>query len=135
MRTIKSSEFAAVITAAGQSKRMKLGIKKEYLSLPDHGKSVTVISECLLKFLQTKLFNVLVITVPKKDVSTVNNLIFNDKRIEEELAGRQTKIILTAGADTRQASVFNALTKLEEIKEKYSSKGKQNSVSITNTLI
>ena len=119
MRTIKSSEFAAVITAAGQSKRMKLGIKKEYLSLPDHGKSVTVISECLLKFLQTKLFNVLVITVPKKVVSTVNNLIFNDKRIEEELAGRQTKIIFTAGADTRQASVFNALIKLEEIKEKY----------------
>ena len=61
----------------------------------------------------------MVITVPEKDISTVNNLIFNDKRIEEELAGRQTKIILTSGADTRQASVFNALIKLEEIKEKY----------------
>ena len=118
MRTIKSLGFAAVITAAGQSKRMKLGIKKEYLSLPDHGNGVTVISECLLKFLQTKLFNVLVITVPEKDISTVNNLIFNDKRIEEELTGRQTKIILTSGADTRQASVFKALVKLGELKEK-----------------
>ncbi|UTC90091.1 2-C-methyl-D-erythritol 4-phosphate cytidylyltransferase [Treponema denticola] len=119
MRTIKSLGFAAVVTAAGKSQRMNLNTKKEYLRLPEYGEGVTVLSECLLKFLQTKLFNVLVITVPEKDISTVNNLIFNDKRIEEELAGRQTKIILTSGADTRQASVFNALIKLEEIKEKY----------------
>ncbi|UTC66068.1 MULTISPECIES: IspD/TarI family cytidylyltransferase [unclassified Treponema] len=119
MMMSKNSGFAAVITAAGKSGRMKLGIKKEYLSIPDYGEGVTVISECLLKFLQTKLFEVLVITVPEKDISTVNNLIFTDKRIEKELAGRETKIILTPGADTRQTSVFNALIKLEEINEKY----------------
>lgn len=119
MKTTKNSGFAAVITAAGQSRRMKLNIKKEYLSLPDYGEGATVISECLFKFLQTQLFDNIVITIPEKDISTANNLIFQDKRIEEALSGRQTKILFTAGAETRQASVFNALIKLKELQEKY----------------
>ena len=118
MRTIKSLGFAAVITAAGKSERMKIGTKKEYLKLPEYGKGVTVLSECLFKFLQTGLFSVLTITLPAKDIPEINNLIFNDKRIKKTLLEKNTKIIFTAGADTRQASVFNALTELEELKEK-----------------
>ena len=52
MRTIKSLGFVAVITAAGKSQRMNLDTKKEYLRLPEYGEGVTVLSECLLKFLQ-----------------------------------------------------------------------------------
>lgn len=85
MRTIKSLGFAAVITAAGKSQRMNLDTKKEYLRLPEYGEGVTVLSECLFKILQTKLFEVIVVTVPAKDVSDANNLIFNDKRIEKAL--------------------------------------------------
>ena len=48
----------------------------------------------------------------------MKDLIFNDKRIKKTLLEKNTKIIFTAGADTRQASVFNALTELEELKEK-----------------
>ena len=118
MRTIKSLGFAAVITAAGKSQRMNLDTKKEYLRLPEYGEGVTVLSECLLKFLQTKLFEVIVVTVPAKDISDANNLIFNDKRIEKALLKKNTKIIFTAGADTRQTSVFKALVKLGELKEK-----------------
>ena len=118
MRTIKSLGFAAVITAAGKSERMKIGTKKEYLKLPEYGEGVTVLSECLFKFLQTGLFSVLTITLPAKDIPEINNLIFNDKRIKKALLEKNTKIIFTAGADTRQASVFNALTELEELKEK-----------------
>ena len=118
MRTIKSLGFAAVITAAGKSERMKIGTKKEYLKLPEYGEGVTVLSECLFKFLQTGLFSVLTITLPAKDIPEINNLIFNDKRIKKTLLEKNTKIIFTAGADTRQASVFNALTELEELKEK-----------------
>ena len=98
MRTIKSLGFAAVITAAGKSQRMNLDTKKEYLRLPEYGEGVTVLSECLLKFLQTKLFEVIVVTVPAKDISDANNLIFNDKRIEKALLEKNTKIIFTAGA-------------------------------------
>lgn len=118
MRTIKSLGFAAVITAAGKSERMKIGTKKEYLKLPEYGEGVTVLSECLFKFLQTGLFSVLTITLPAKDIPEINNLIFSDKRIKKTLLEKNTKIIFTAGADTRQASVFNALTELEELKEK-----------------
>ena len=118
MMTIKNSGFAALITAAGKSERMKIGTKKEYLKLPEYGEGVTVLSECLLKFLQTGLFSVLTITVPAKDIPEINNLIFSDKRIKKTLLEKNTKIIFTAGADTRQASVFNALTELEELKEK-----------------
>ena len=118
MMTIKNSGFAALITAAGKSERMKIGTKKEYLKLPEYGEGVTVLSECLFKFLQTGLFSVLTITVPAKDIPEINNLIFSDKRIKKTLLEKNTKIIFTAGADTRQASVFNALTELEELKEK-----------------
>ena len=116
--TIKNSGFAALITAAGKSERMKIGTKKEYLKLSEYGEGVTVLSECLFKFLQTGLFSVLTITVPAKDIPEINNLIFSDKRIKKTLLEKNTKIIFTAGADTRQASVFNALTELEELKEK-----------------
>lgn len=116
--TIKNLGFAALITAAGKSERMNIGAKKEYLKLPEYGEGVTVLSECLFKFLQTGLFSVLTITLPAKDIPEINNLIFNDKRIKKTLLEKNTKIIFTAGADTRQASVFNALTELEELKEK-----------------
>ena len=118
MRTIKSLGFVAVVTAAGKSKRMKLDTKKEYLRLSEYGEGVTVLSECILKFLQTNLFEVMIVTVPPSDISDAHNLIFKDKRIEKALIEKNTKIIFTAEADTRQASVFKALIKLEELKEK-----------------
>ncbi|UTC61992.1 2-C-methyl-D-erythritol 4-phosphate cytidylyltransferase [Treponema sp. OMZ 787] len=118
MKTIKNLGFAAVITAAGKSQRMNLNTKKEYLRLPEFGENATVLSECILKFLKTQLFEVIVITVPPDDIFEANNMIFQDKRIEKNLAEKNTKIVFTAGADTRQNSVFKALLKLEELKEK-----------------
>lgn len=118
MMTIKDLSFATVITAAGKSQRMNLNTKKEYLRLPESGEGVTVLSECLFKFLQTKLFEIIVITLPEQDISDVNNLIFKDKRIEKTLAEKNTKIIFASGGCTRQTSVFKALIKLEELKEK-----------------
>jgi len=108
-------EFTAVITAAGNSRRMNNGgdgIKKEYCRLPETDESVSVLSECLFKFLNTNIFNSVIITVPETDLQKAEQLVFSDRRIKAAIEKNNTKPIFTAGGKTRQKSVFNALLKL-----------------------
>lgn len=108
-------KFAAVITAAGNSSRMNSGangIKKEYRRLPETEKNVSVLSECLFKFLQTNIFNSIIITVPETDLQKAEKLIFSDIRIKDAVKKDNIKLTFAAGGETRQKSVFNALLKL-----------------------
>ena len=114
MRTNKK-EFAAVITAAGKSTRMNTPIKKEYLDLPNAKPGVSILSECLYKFLNTNLFDIIIITVPEEDINKISEIIFSDKRISVNLENLQTKLIFVCGGAERRISVFNALLELEQI--------------------
>lgn len=107
--------FAAVITAAGNSSRMNNGangVKKEYRRLPETEENISVLSECLFKFLKTNIFNSIIITVPETDLQKAEKLIFSDIRIKKAVKKNKTKPVFTAGGETRQKSVFNALLKL-----------------------
>ncbi len=106
-------EFSAIITSAGNSTRMG-NTKKEYLQLPNAEANITVISENIFKFLKTDLFNIIILTVPKKDLQIIDKIIFKDARIKIELAKTETQLLFTAGGETRQASVFNGLAELEK---------------------
>lgn len=118
---MSKSEFAAVITAAGNSSRMNTdknsAIKKEYLPFPHKkNKSVTVLSECLFKFLSADLFKTIIITVPEGDLQKAETLIFSDSRIRELLSKNNTALIFTEGGLSRRQSVFNALLRLKSCK-------------------
>ncbi len=113
----KKNSFSVVITAAGKSSRMQ-GEKKEYLHLHDSEKNISVLSECMYKFLNTGLFNSMIVTIPKDDIDKIHDIVFKDKRIPEYLNKNETKIIFTEGGETRQKSVFNALRTLEQYNEK-----------------
>ncbi len=118
MKTNKEGVFAAVITAAGKSRRMKTSIKKEYLPLPGRETGVTVLSEALFKFLQSNLFSIIVITVPKTGIQKAAETVFFDTRIKKALQGSGTDLVFVHGGKERRASVFNALLKLEELSKK-----------------
>ncbi len=108
------SKFSVVITAAGNSTRMQSTKKKEYLALRNGKDNQTILSECIFKFLKPKLFNQVIVTVPQKDLDSIQDVIFQDERIPQELEQGSSELIFTAGGKSRQLSVFNALLKLEE---------------------
>ncbi len=115
--------FSVVITAAGNSSRMQSNKKKEYLPFPNSKNNSTILSECIFKFLSTNFFNSIIVTVPKKDLASIEKIIFTDKRINPELEKKSTSLKFIAGGTSRQASVFNALSQIESDNnsEKYTS--------------
>ncbi len=105
--------FSVVITAAGNSTRMQSSKKKEYLPFPNSKNNSTILSECIFKFLQTKLFNSIIVTVPESDLNSIEEIIFEDTRISKAIQNSKSHLLFTAGGKSRQESVFNALLKLE----------------------
>ena len=101
-------KIAAVITAAGSSKRMG-GIKKEYAALSVQndgtaGKPLTVLGSALSAFVASPRVDLIVITVPPG----------GEAEAMEALPRSGGKIIFAEGGNTRQASVCNALSLLEQ---------------------
>jgi len=102
--TKKVSNIAIIITAAGSSTRMGGGIKKEYLPLKDG----TVLSNCANTFLKLNpnKFNIVdfIITCPKGGIDDCKKALTS-----QDLDSLSSCLQIVEGAETRQASVFNAI--------------------------
>lgn len=103
-----STSLALILTAAGSSTRMGLGKKKEYLPL----KRGSVLSEAARVFLETADFSHVIITVPKNGAEEAEKNLFADNEIKNLL--QNTSVHFVEGSDTRQKSIYNALTFLKE---------------------
>lgn len=104
------TDTAVVITAAGSSSRLGLGVKKEYMPL---GKG-TVLSQAAKAFLKAIPTKFLVITHPENQKEDAERALFADS--EMKTLCQNTKVIFTSGGKDREESVFCALRALEEAK-------------------
>lgn len=93
---------AAIITAAGMSRRFGGGMKKEYLTFSDG----TVLSAACAPFTDPEFFTSLVVTIPPGDESEARKALAAFARLDE--------VIFVHGGLTRQASVLAALRALRE---------------------
>ena len=105
----KNSSIAIIITAAGSSTRMGGSTKKEYLPY----KNGTVLSNSAKTFLNTCLNNYkltdFIVTCPKGGINESQKILEQDKELTQLLKACAVDIQIVEGAQTRQASVFNAL--------------------------
>lgn len=105
----KNSNIAVIITAAGSSTRMGGSIKKEYLPY----KNGTVLSNSAKTFLNTCLNNYrltdFIVTCPKGGIDECRKILNQDNELTNLLNLCSVEIQIVEGAQTRQASVFNAL--------------------------
>jgi 2-C-methyl-D-erythritol 4-phosphate cytidylyltransferase / 2-C-methyl-D-erythritol 2,4-cyclodiphosphate synthase len=106
----KDAHIAAVICAAGSSKRMG-GVKKEYLALPSLSKEnsfsdlkspLTVLGAAVSAFASLPQIRPIVITVPPGEESEARS------RLPKELIENE-RVFFVSGGKTRRASVHNAL--------------------------
>ena len=104
----KTSRIAVIVTAAGCSTRMG-GEKKEFMPL---GRG-TILSEAVKQFFKTIPVDMLVITVQQNGEADSRNALFADAEVRS-LIKKETALLFVTGGQTRQESVFNALTALAE---------------------
>ncbi len=97
-----SARFAAVVAAAGASRRMGDGGKKEYRTLS----GMPVLARSVLPFTRSGLFYWVVITVPKGDVPMAKDLLSAHLELD--------RVCFVEGGNTRQQSVLFALEALEQ---------------------
>jgi 2-C-methyl-D-erythritol 4-phosphate cytidylyltransferase len=93
---------AVIITAAGSSRRMGIGGKKEFLKMD--GQSVLMMS--IKPFIESKLFSSYVIVLPEEEIE-------KGQRLMSSLMEYSDFIYVTGGA-SRQESVYNGLLALEQ---------------------
>jgi 2-C-methyl-D-erythritol 4-phosphate cytidylyltransferase len=106
---------ALVLTAAGSSTRMGGQVKKEYLTISTGPEGrVSVLSQSLCAFLSTKLFSIIVITVPEGGEETARAVLAEDSRVSSLLGKTGARLFFTEGGATRQASVFAGLETARE---------------------
>ena len=118
-RKTEEGSVAAVICAAGSSKRMG-GVKKEYRLLP--GSNLTVLGAAVSAFIAVPEVSTIIIAVP--DEGEIEESTSRKALPPELLSGNNTPIIhFIPGGKTRRASVFNALTKLSKISSKDNTPG------------
>jgi len=94
---------AALVTAAGEGKRMGRDVPKQYLQLS----GIPILARTLLAFQSHPLVDLIVLTVPPGDEDLCRSRIlapFDLRKVEE----------IVAGGATRQASVYNGLRRLEK---------------------
>lgn len=85
-------------------------VKKEYLTISTGPEGrVSVLSQSLFAFLSTKLFSIIVITVPEGGEAAARAVLAEDSRVERLLRSTGTLLFFTEGGATRQASVFAGL--------------------------
>lgn len=101
------TETAVVITAAGSSSRLGLGVKKEYMPL---GKG-SVLSQAAKAFLEAIPTKFLVITHPENQQEAAERALFADS--EMRALCKNTQVIFTCGGKDREESVFCALKALK----------------------
>ena len=106
--------LAVILTCAGSSSRMGLGMKKEYLPLKRDNREGTVLSCVARVFLESLPVNFLIITTPHNGTEDAKNALYADKEMSSLLSKSGTKLIFTEGGDTRQHSVRNALLKAQQ---------------------
>ncbi|CEM61253.1 2-C-methyl-D-erythritol 4-phosphate cytidylyltransferase [Treponema phagedenis] len=102
---------AVLITAAGTSQRMQIG-KKEYLPFSSSDSEQSVLSEVVFRFAQSKLFSVILITVPSGDEEKAEQMVKKDLRVVPFFENKALKIIFAEGGATRKESVFKGLQAL-----------------------
>ncbi len=102
-----------VLTAAGYSSRMEITGKKEYLPLSDNGeRTISVLSSSLHAFLETRLFSLVMITVPPDGEIHARRVLDADTRIKSLLEETSCRLFFTEGGSTRQDSVRHGLESL-----------------------
>lgn len=88
-------------------------VKKEYLTLSeDASLRISVLSQSLFKFLDTRLFSLIVITVPKAGEAEARAVLAADPRIARLLEETGARVFFAEGGDSRQASVLRGLESL-----------------------
>lgn len=107
--------FAVIICAAGASARMGKGIKKEYCLLHD---GLTVLGAAVCAFGKFPEIKEIVITVPD-DPQTGEAAAREALRSLPLFGERSMTIHFVSGGQTRQASVFNALSLLADYNPDY----------------
>jgi len=104
---------ALILTAAGSSTRMGGTVKKEYLTLSEDASGrISVLSQALFKFLDTRFFSFIVITVPKAGETEARAVLAADPRIALLLEESGARVFFAQGGDSRQASVLCGLEAL-----------------------
>jgi 2-C-methyl-D-erythritol 4-phosphate cytidylyltransferase/2-C-methyl-D-erythritol 4-phosphate cytidylyltransferase/2-C-methyl-D-erythritol 2,4-cyclodiphosphate synthase len=98
---------AAVITAAGNSVRTGSGIKKEFRLIDNK----PVLVHAVLPFLETGLFNYLIITMSPAQIEKTRKIL--DSYMKPD------KITVIPGGETRQKSVLKGLESLINRKPEY----------------
>ncbi len=96
----KKPFVSVVITAGGSGKRFSNRKKKQYYKL-NHK---TILEWTILAFYNHKQINQIILTVPQEDMDQLNN----------DLKGFNSKLLITPGGESRQASVFNGLKSCPE---------------------
>jgi len=105
-----------VLTAAGNSTRMGGSVKKEYLTISKDGdQRVSVLSAALTAFLETRLFSIIIITVPSGGEDEARAILSEDWRIESLLERDGLHLVFAEGGASRQESVFHGLRMAERI--------------------
>ena len=97
-------QVVLVLLAAGSSSRMGTSTKKEYISL----RNGTVLSKSAVSFLKSCNLDAVCITHPKDHETQIKEALFSDREFTDLI--KDTPLLFTQGGDTRQSSVFNALT-------------------------
>lgn len=111
MREMKSKgQFALILTAAGSSSRMGLGLKKEFLPMQDG----TVLSSSLKPFLKNDNLSIIIITHPAGQLDAMRAALSASEQTAALLSKRGIPVLFEEGGSTRQESVFNALCALEK---------------------
>lgn len=114
----QSKNIALIITAAGSSTRFGNNIKKEYLPIVENDISKgTVLGKALETFLETNLFSIVVITIPKNQQKEAEKALsflpLGKSLIDGQLS--KIKFAFCSGGSTRQASVFEGLKCIEKL--------------------
>jgi 2-C-methyl-D-erythritol 4-phosphate cytidylyltransferase len=98
----QGKDFAAVVTAAGASRRMGLPTKKEYRFID----GVPVLALAVRPFMDAGLFRRVVVTVPRGQIQAVKDLI------SPHIPAGDVDYV--EGGGTRQESILNALAAMEK---------------------
>ncbi len=93
---------AVIITAAGSSRRMGTVEKKEFLKINDQ----PVLKMSLKPFIESKLFLLYVIVLPKEEIKKGQKLLGD--------LSKDSNFLYVTGGTTRQKSVYNGLQALEK---------------------
>lgn len=101
--------FALILTAAGSSVRMGLGLKKEFLPMQDG----TVLSAAIKPFLTHGSLTHIIITYPEGHLSAMKEALYASPETAHLLDDSEIPLLFEPGGATRQESVFNAMCKLE----------------------